>query len=154
MTIEKYYRLGVGIFLLNKTKKLWIGKRIDSEDHWQMPQGGVDNKETPLEAMKRELKEEIGTNDVKVLSQTDNWLRYDLPKKLIPKLWNGQFLGQQQKWFACQFNGTDNDINLNLHKPEFREWKWISPTESLKYVVPFKKKVYENVLNLFKEFYS
>lgn len=153
MTVEKYYRSGVGIFLLNKTKKLWVGKRIDSNFYWQMPQGGIDNSETILQAMKRELKEEIGTDNVKVLSQTKNWIKYDLPKNLIPKLWNGKFLGQKQMWFACQFNGKDDDINLNLHEPEFKEWKWISPTESLNNVVPFKKKVYEIVLNKFKEFY-
>ena len=98
------YRHGVGIFLLNKKKKLWIGKRIDAQnDFWQMPQGGIDSKESELNAMMRELKEEIGTNNVEVLMRSDQLYQYELPKNLISNVWSGKYKGQIQRWFACSF---------------------------------------------------
>ena len=84
--LDSNYRKGVGIFLINKKKKLWIGKRINSEKFWQMPQGGIDNMETEDEAMKRELLEEIGTNKIQIICKSKDHLRYDIPKNLIKKL--------------------------------------------------------------------
>ena len=148
------YRNGVGIFLLNKEKKLWIGKRIDDEkDFWQMPQGGVDVKESDSEAMMRELKEEIGTNNIKVLDKSEEKLFYDLPKELISKVWSGRYKGQAQQWYACDFIGSDNEIDLNYHKPEFSEWKWVEPEKILDLVIPFKKNMYEKILRAFKKLY-
>ena len=148
------YRNGVGIFLLNKEKKLWIGKRIDDEkDFWQMPQGGVDVKESDSEAMMRELKEEIGTNNIKVLGKSEEKLFYDLPKELISKVWSGRYKGQAQQWYACDFIGSDNEIDLNYHKPEFSEWKWVEPEKILDLVIPFKKNMYEKILRAFKKLY-
>ena len=148
------YRNGVGIFLLNKEKKLWIGKRIDNnKNFWQMPQGGTDPKESDSEAMMRELKEEIGTNNVKVLSKSKKKLFYDLPQEFINKVWSGKYKGQQQQWYACEFMGSDNEINLNYHKPEFSEWKWIEPANILDLVIPFKKNLYKKILDAFKNNY-
>ena len=148
------YRNGVGIFLLNREKKLWIGKRIDGEkDFWQMPQGGIDVKESDSEAMMRELKEEIGTNNIKVLDKSEEKLFYDLPKELISKVWSGRYKGQAQQWYACDFIGSDNEIDLNYHKPEFSEWKWVEPEKILDLVIPFKKNMYEKILRAFKKLY-
>lgn len=120
--MKRSYRSGVGIFLLNKKKKLWVGKRIDSaSDFWQMPQGGIDDKETENQAMMRELKEEIGTNNIKTLMISDEWFKYDLPNDLVKNVWKGRYIGQTQKWYACQFQGKDNEIKLDNFKPEFLE---------------------------------
>ena len=149
------YRRGVGIFLLNQYNQLWVGKRIDfSNDYWQMPQGGIDDGESPKEAMIRELAEEVGIKkNYNIISETKDWFYYDLPKNVVNKIWSGQFVGQKQKWFACKFFGTDKEIALDNHKPEFEDWKWIRPCDSLKYVIPFKRDLYKNVLESFKKLY-
>ena len=146
------FRRGVGIFLLNDEKKLWVGKRIDNmSDFWQMPQGGIDGEETPQEAMVRELGEEVGLKkNFQILEESEDWLYYKLPDKLKKKVWDGKYVGQKQKWFVCKFFGLDSEISLDNHKPEFLEWKWINPYESLDRVVPFKRKMYKEVLTLFK----
>ncbi len=153
--MKRSYRSGVGIFLLNKKKKLWVGKRIDSASNfWQMPQGGIDDKETENQAMMRELKEEIGTNNIKTLMISDEWFTYDLPNDLINKVWKGRYIGQTQKWYACQFQGKDNEIKLDNFKPEFLEWKWIDPKEALNLVIPFKKEMYKKILKKFNVLYA
>ena len=146
------FRRGVGIFLLNNEKKLWVGKRIDNmSDFWQMPQGGIDGEETPQEAMVRELGEEVGLKkNFQIVEESQDWFYYKLPDKLKKKVWNGKYVGQKQKWFVCKFFGSDSEISLDNHKPEFLEWKWINPYESLDRVVPFKRKMYKEVLTLFK----
>ena len=146
------FRRGVGIFLLNSEKKLWVGKRLDYiSDFWQMPQGGIDGEETPTEAMIRELGEEVGLKrNFQILEESEDWLYYKLPDNLQKKVWNGKYVGQKQKWFVCKFFGSDSEIKLDCHKPEFLDWKWIDPYESLNKVVPFKRKMYKEVLSLFK----
>jgi len=149
-------RKGIGIFLLNSKKQLWIGKRIDvKNDYWQMPQGGIDNNESPLQAMKREMKEETGiTENFNVITETKEWLSYELPKDLVNVVWGGKYLGQKQKWFACNFFGEDDEIKLDKHKPEFMDWKWIKPEHVLDLVVPFKRKMYEEILQNFESLYQ
>ena len=148
------YRNGVGIFLLNKNKKLWVGKRIDSDGKfWQMPQGGIDTGEKEDDAMKRELKEEIGTNNVNILMKSEDWFQYDLPQELMKSIWKGKYKGQRQKWYACEIVDDDNKINLNYHKPEFSEWKWIEPRLAIDLVIPFKKSMYEKILDTFIDLY-
>ena len=149
------YRHGVGIFLLNKKKKLWIGKRIDAQnDFWQMPQGGIDSKESELNAMMRELKEEIGTNNVEVLMRSDKLYQYELPKNLISNVWSGKYKGQIQRWFACSFLGEDKEIRLDHYKPEFKDWKWVDPMYILEKVIPFKRKMYKKIIEDFSNLYS
>ena len=120
----KSYRRCVGLVVINKDGLVFVGKRIDSNlNAWQMPQGGIEKGESPRDAGLREMKEEIGTNNVKLIGEIDNWLNYDIPQKLSSKLWDGKYRGQTQKWLAFQFLGNDDEININTEDPEFKEWK-------------------------------
>ncbi|AIL65167.1 RNA pyrophosphohydrolase [Rickettsiales bacterium Ac37b] len=148
--IELPYRTGVGIMIINNQKQVFVGKRVDKQNAWQMPQGGVDNDETPKEAAMRELLEEIGTNKVRFISESKEWFYYNVPKRLIPKLWNGQYRGQKQKWFLCKFLGQDSEINLNTEHPEFIEWRWVELSELPVIIVPFKQKLYCKVIKAFQ----
>ena len=146
------YRPGVGIMLLNNQRKIFVGKRIDQlSEAWQMPQGGIDEGETPLESARRELKEETGTDKAELLKESRDWLTYDLPQELIPKIWGGKFRGQRQKWFAMRFTGTDGDINIKTPHPEFREWQWVTMERLPDLIVPFKRSLYQAVIEEFKD---
>ena len=151
----KDFRKGIGVFLINTNNQLWVGKRIDfKNDYWQMPQGGIDNNENPRQAMIRELSEEVGIKkNYEILMEREGWLSYSLPSSLKKIVWDGRYVGQIQKWFACKFFGKDNEFDLETHKPEFEEWKWIRPQDAVKLVVPFKKKLYEDVLKGFENLY-
>jgi len=150
---DHLYRSGVGIVVINPNKKIFVGKRIDNHsDAWQMPQGGLDAGEDEDKAMFRELAEETGIKDVKVLSKSSNYLYYNLPYKLQKKFWGGKFLGQKQRWYLVEFLGDDKMINVTTEDPEFSEWKWISKEEIIDVIVSFKKDLYRNVINEFKDF--
>ena len=139
-------RIGVGIVLLNRENKVFVGKRIDNPTNfWQMPQGGVDSNENFLEAAKRELEEETGIKSIKLIKEIDGWLEYNLPENLLGKIWNGKFRGQKQKWFVMKFLGEKDEININTKKPEFLEWKWLDIPELTKVVVDFKAHVYNRL---------
>ncbi len=153
--MKEEYRKGVGIFLINEKNKLWVGRRLDyKNEYWQMPQGGIDNDESPEKAMKRELEEETGLKEnYSIIGKTKKWLRYNLPDELIKVVWKGKYIGQEQLWFACRYNGDDDQIDINqFKKPEFCEWKWIDPFDSTSLVVPFKKDLYFSVIREFKKF--
>jgi len=136
-------RIGVGIILLNKNNKVFVGKRIDNPiDLWQMPQGGVDKNENFLSAAKRELEEETGITKVSLVKEIDSWFQYDLPQHLLGKIWKGKYRGQKQKWFIMKYLGNGNEININTKNPEFLDWKWVSPSELPNIIVNFKKKMY------------
>ena len=146
------YRPCVGIMLLNKDNKVFVGKRIDTtQEAWQMPQGGIDDGEGFQETALRELEEEIGTNKVEIISQTDDWLYYDLPEHLLGKAWKGRYKGQKQIWFLMRFLGQDNDINIDTEHPEFNTWKWMDMLELSNHIVAFKKDLYEAVIDGFKD---
>lgn len=146
------YRPCVGVMLLNQDNKVFVGKRIDTtQEAWQMPQGGVDKGEDVKATALRELEEEIGTNNVKIISQSDNWLYYDLPEHLLGKVWKGKYRGQKQIWFLMRFLGQDSDINLETKHPEFNQWKWMDVKELPKHIVAFKKDLYEAVIMGFKD---
>ncbi len=139
-------RQGVGIIILNKDNKVFVGKRKDNPlDKWQMPQGGIDQNETPLIAMKRELVEETNIKSIEVLKEIENWLEYELPPNLLGKIWKGKFRGQKQKWFIVKFLGQDKEIDLNTKNPEFIEWKWINYNDLPEVIVDFKKEVYKKL---------
>lgn len=145
------YRLGVGVMLLNAQGLVFVAKRIDTtSEAWQMPQGGIDEGEDPYGAARRELYEETGVQQTTLLAESEGWLSYDLPESLIPKLWGGRYRGQKQKWYALRFDGTDADVNLHLHEPEFSEWKWVAMETLPDLIVPFKRPLYEQIVQTFK----
>lgn len=144
------YRSGVGVILINSEGLVFVGKRIDTvAKAWQMPQGGIDEDETPQQAALRELKEETGTDKAEISAESRDWYYYDLPDELIPTVWGGKFRGQKQKWFSAKFTGTDNDINLNTAHPEFCQWQWVKPAELPSLIVPFKRELYTKLVNEF-----
>ena len=146
------YRPSVGLMILNSKFEIFVGRRIDSKSEaWQMPQGGIDEGETPEKAAIREMKEEVGTDNAKIISKTKQWYKYDLPNYLISKLWNGRYRGQRQKWFLLQFLGEDNEININYENAEFTDWKWVKIEELTNIIVPFKKNLYISVIEEFRD---
>lgn len=146
------YRLSVGVMLLNAAGKVFVARRIDmpTMPAWQMPQGGIDPGETPLQAARRELKEETGTDKAELLGESSGWLKYDLPADLARGVWGGRYRGQRQKWFAMRFTGTDAEIDLATEHPEFDAWKWIRPERLPEVIVPFKRQLYIDILVEFR----
>lgn len=143
------YRQGVGVMLVNGDGRVFVGQRLDSVvEAWQLPQGGIDAGEEPWDAALRELGEETGVAPhlVERLGETAGWLRYDLPPALRRVLWKGRFRGQRQKWFALRFLGTDADVNIATHEPEFRAWKWARLDELGDLIVPFKRELYRELI--------
>ncbi|CAN5240776.1 RNA pyrophosphohydrolase [soil metagenome] len=149
------YRPCVGIMMVNRDGLVFVGQRIDSKegDAWQMPQGGVDPGEDAEAAALRELGEETGVkpDHVQLLARTKDELLYDLPDELIGRLWKGKYRGQRQIWFLARFLGTDADIDIATHEPEFLEWRWTGAETLADLIVPFKKKIYRAVVAEFKD---
>lgn len=144
------YRQGVGIMLLNALGDVFVAQRIDMpSDAWQMPQGGIDAGETPGSAAWREMEEEIGTRAAILLAESRGWYRYDLPDELVPRLWKGQYRGQEQKWFAFRFTGTDADIAIDGTHAEFSAWKWTPMVTLPQLIVPFKRQLYSGLVDEF-----
>ena len=139
-------RSGVGIVVLNKTNKVFVGKRIDNaKNFWQMPQGGVDKGEDYLTAAYRELEEETSIKNVKLIGELDGLITYILPKHLLGIIWKGKYKGQTQKWFLMRYLGEDSEINIKTKKPEFLDWKWVELKEITDLVVDFKLHVYQEI---------
>ena len=148
------YRSAVGVMLLSRAGEVFVARRIDMPmlPAWQMPQGGIDPGETPVQAALRELKEEIGTDKAEILGESRMWLQYDLPVELAAGVWGGRYRGQRQKWFAMRFTGNDTDIDLATDRPEFDTWKWILPERLPKVIVPFKRQLYIDILAEFRTY--
>ena len=141
------YRLGVGMMILNAENKIFVAQRLDNKGPaWQMPQGGISAKEDTDKAMLRELEEEIGTRKVEILVKSKTWYKYDLPSELASKLWGGRYKGQRQIWYVLRFKGKDKDINIHTYHAEFRDWKWVEKNELLQLVIPFKQKLYNQLI--------
>jgi putative (di)nucleoside polyphosphate hydrolase len=144
------YRPGVGIMLINRENKVFVAQRIDMpSDAWQMPQGGIDEGETPEAAARRELLEETGTDKAEFIAEYPQWLSYDLPVELVPRLWGGRYRGQTQKWFALRFIGDDGDIDIATETPEFSAWQWVEMDRVPDLIVPFKRQLYGRLVEAF-----
>lgn len=146
------YRPCAGVMLVNREGKVFVGQRLDSTlEAWQMPQGGIDPGEDALTAALRELGEEAGIapHHAELIAQAEEELQYDLPDDLIGKLWKGKWRGQRQRWFLFAFTGEDGDIDIATEHAEFRDWRWIDPHELPHVIVPFKRALYERILEMF-----
>ena len=150
---DHFYRRGVGVMLLNRDGKVFVAARVDNpDDAWQMPQGGIDADEEPWAAVLREVEEETGiTPDlVERIADCEEPLRYDIPEEWRPRHWDGQWKGQRQHWFLARFLGRDEDVSLDTEHPEFRAWKWVEPEQVPELIVPFKRELYERLLQDFR----
>ena len=152
------YRPCVGVVLLNPSGRVFIGRRKEGPEHvdethaWQMPQGGLDKNEAPYDAALRELYEETNVRSVEKAGEIEDWLTYDIPRPIVGRAWKGRYRGQKQKWFALRFTGQDSEIDITCpagHKPEFVDWRWESMQALPGLVIPFKRAVYERVVQEF-----
>ena len=149
------YRSAAGMVVLNREGLVFVGKRIDqTQEAWQMPQGGIDEGEDAKTAAFRELEEEIGTRNMSLLREHPEWLLYDLPPHLVGIVWDGKYRGQRLKWLAFRFLGDDREINVATVHAEFSEWKWLKSADVLQRVVPFKREVYARALAAFSDLLS
>jgi putative (di)nucleoside polyphosphate hydrolase len=150
------YRPCVGIMLINRKGRVFIGRRTDGPEHvddthaWQMPQGGVDPNEDPWPAALRELYEETNVTSVEKLAESSQWFAYDIPREIVGQAWKGKYRGQTQKWYALRFTGEDAEIDVRNpaggHEPEFLEWRWERMARLPDLIIPFKRPVYEKVI--------
>lgn len=152
------YRPCVGLMVLNRRGDVWVGRRTGApiqgvaRGWWQMPQGGIDDGETPEVAALRELREETGMCSGSIVGESRDWHAYDLPPDLMGRVWGGRFRGQRQKWFAIRFTGEDTEIDIAPvdHDPEFEDWRWAPYDDVLSLIVPFKRDVYATILAEFR----
>lgn len=141
------HRRGVGALLFNAAGHVLVGRRIDTSNAWQFPQGGINKGERPRVAVLRELTEEIGTDRAEIVAKSVHWYTYDLPEELLGHVWSGKYRGQKQRWFALRFTGHDEDIDLNASgHPEFDSWRWVPLATTPEFAVPFKRRLYEELV--------
>jgi putative (di)nucleoside polyphosphate hydrolase len=163
MNLDKLpYRPCVGVALFNRAGLVFIGKRkaeagpehVDGGHAWQMPQGGIDKGEEPHAAAIRELREETNVSSVSLLAEAPRWLSYDLPRDVAGRAWKGKYRGQTQKWFALRFEGDESEIDIHRpwggHKAEFADWRWEKLDRLPELIIPFKRPVYEQVVDFFR----
>ena len=155
MSSEGEYRRGVGVMLLNREGKVFVGARIDNRDEaWQMPQGGIDEGEEPWATALREVEEETGIPPhlVERIAECPERLKYRLPDELIGVIWKEPWVGQDQDWYLARFLGRDSDVNIATKHPEFREWKWFEPAQLPELIVPFKRDLYRRLIAEFADY--
>lgn len=144
------YRPCVGVMLLDGEGRIFVGERLDTPGAWQMPQGGIDDGETPVGAARRELWEETGIADASLLAVSRQWRTYDVPERLSRRAWGGKYRGQAQIWVLFRFTGSDGDVDLAAHHAEFGRFKWTGPDTLLTEIVDFKRDVYADVIEEFR----
>ena len=154
------YRPCAGMMVLNREGRVFIGRRTSGPEHtdnvhvWQMPQGGIDEGEDPYPAALRELYEETSIRSVEKIGEIADWLFYDIPRDIVGRAWKGQYRGQKQKWYAFRFTGNESEIDIldpgGGHKPEFVEWRWEPMANLPDLVIPFKRAVYQRVVDAFR----
>lgn len=145
------YRPNVGIVICNRKGQVLWARRY-GQNSWQFPQGGMNENESPEQAMYRELYEEVGLerNDVTVLYASKQWLKYKLPKRLLRYDSEPMCIGQKQRWFLLQLVSDEKNINMRQTKtPEFDGWRWVSFWYPVRQVVSFKRDVYRKALKEF-----
>ena len=148
--LKRPYRPGVGLMVFNKNSEVFCGKRIDNKSEaWQLPQGGIDDGETPIEAGLRELKEETSIVNAQYVCEYPDWINYDIPLPLANTLWNAKYRGQMQRWLLFYFTGKDSEININTQQPEFKTWEWIQPEQLPLRAISFKRDVYIQITKVF-----
>ena len=147
------YRPCVGIVLTDGEGRVFAAERIDTPGAWQMPQGGIDEGESPEIAAFRELEEEtgLGANSVNLEAEHPDWLTYELPEDLLGNVWKGRFRGQEQRWFLMRLTAPESAIRLATDHPEFSQWQWMDPAALISAIVPFKRQIYADVLGHFFE---
>ena len=148
------FRPCAGVMLLNRDGMVFVGQRLDSTlEAWQLPQGGIDPGEDPLDAAYRELWEETGVqrDHVELLAAPEVELEYDLPDDLLGKVWKGKWRGQRQRWFLFRLTAGDDAIDIDTAEPEFRAWRWLDPRDLPHVIVPFKRELYIEILRIFAE---
>ncbi len=156
------YRACVGVALFSRDGRVFVGRRKTESgpEHvgggyaWQMPQGGIDHGEDPYNAALRELHEETNVRTVRFLGEVEDWLNYDLPRDVAGRAWKGRYRGQTQRWFAFRFEGSEDEIDISRpgggrHRPEFDEWRWERMERLPDLIIPFKRPVYESVVQAF-----
>ena len=142
------YRANVGIVITNDKKQILLAKRF-KQNGWQLPQGGIDEDETELDALYRELQEEVGLNPshVTLIAKTPKWLRYALPDEHVRRTQKPKCIGQKQVWYLLKLDSSDDEISLDLHDDvEFDDWKWVDYWSPVDEVINFKRDVYEDML--------
>ncbi len=149
---KKSYRPNVAAIVLSQKYpqecEIFIACRSDIRDAWQFPQGGIDNDESPREALYRELKEEIGTDDIEIISEYPDWISYDFPETVARKMY--PFDGQIQKYYLVRLR-SDDKIDIATKHPEFSEYKFVKYGNVFDYITYFKRPVYKQVLEYFKK---
>ncbi len=158
---EPEYRPCVGIMVLDRDGRVWMGRRFDKSRNydmgelWQMPQGGIDPGEEPVEAALRELYEETSIRSVEIVRESQDWLKYELPAGIAKTGWRTRYRGQIQKWFAVRFEGADDEIDIldpgDGDIQEFDLWKWVPMAEVPGMIIAFKRGVYESVVEEFAD---
>lgn len=149
------YRPCVGLVIFNEDGQVFVGERIDTPGAWQMPQGGIDPGEDLKKAAFREMKEEIGTDNAEILHVLDQTIFYDLPDHLLGKIFGGKYRGQEQTWIALRYKGSDSDIDIEaFEEPEFLQWQWVNLEKTIDLIVPFKRDVYSQVIEAFKDIHK
>ena len=148
--LRRPYRACVGLMVFNKDGNVFCGQRLDNKaEAWQLPQGGIDEGELPIEAGYRELKEETSITNVDFMCEYPEWLNYDIPLPLADNLWNGKYRGQTQRWLLFYFSGQDDEINIKTTNPEFKNWVWLKPSKLPEKAISFKKDVYMKINEIF-----